>query len=223
MLKYLALLLLVNIQPFAQNSMQTEKSRTVPVFLLHGLGATPLSLKPLEMYLRWAGFENVHRISYPVNDVDFEESLRCVDAEMQKIADKSAEEVVLVGQSMGGVVANSMHKLGWKIGMAVYIGSPLHGARVLEQMEDVLPTPVMNFLHKKPYDFLKDKSPEEEPPHPYRTIGMSWPFCDFDGCVYRDEATLNEKHHTHLAWADHRTVFANPRLWTAVARLLDSR
>lgn len=38
------------------------------------------------------------------------------------------------------------------------------------------------------------------------------PITNFDGCVYRDEAGFDAEHHSHLPWADHRTVFGNPRL-----------
>lgn len=198
----------------------------IPIFLLHGLGARPITLWPLEQYLRVAGgFENTHCLYYPVDRMEFEQSVNYVDSEMSKICSKEHEEVVLIGQSMGGVVANSLHKRGWKVRLAVYIGSPLHGAQVLNQLEAALPTSVWDWLYKKPYDFLKFKSEEREPPHPYHTISMAWPFADFDGCVYRQEATLREEHHTHLPWADHRTVFVNPRLWhrvnTIVSQHLD--
>ena len=41
---------------------------------------------------------------------------------------------------------------------------------------------------------------------------MGWFYTGFDGCVYIDEAYFSEKHHTYLPFADHRTIFANPRL-----------
>ncbi len=65
-----------------------------------------------------------------------------------------------------------------------------------------------------------NKNKEEEPHHDYHTISMSWPFTDFDGCVYKDETIFTEEKHTHLKWADHRTIFANPRLWITVGNLL---
>lgn len=37
-----------------------------------------------------------------------------------------SEEIILIGQSMGGVVANNLHTKGWKIKKAIYVGSPLH-------------------------------------------------------------------------------------------------
>lgn len=195
----------------------------IPIFLLHGLGATPITLWPLEAYLNIAGgFKNTHRLYYPVDHMEFQESVDYVDKEMLKHASKD-QEVILIGQSMGGVVSNSLHKKGWKVKFAVYIGSPLHGANLLNQLEAVLPTKVRNKLYKKPYDYLKDKEKEKEPPHPYHTISMAWFCSNFDGCVYKKEAMLEEEHHTHLAWADHRTIFANPRLWSKVNQLIKTQ
>ena len=194
------------------------------VFLLHGLGPATItgwSLVPLQFYLTWVlGLQRVHIIRYPVNTMEVEEMVDFVDAEMRKHCSARHDSVVLIGQSMGGVVANRMHTKGWNITKSVYIGSPLHGARLLNYLNAHLSTVVRDFMHKKPYEFLMDKEREEAPPHPYHTISMSWPGTSFDGCVFRDEATLEESNHTHLPWADHRTVFLNPRLWYHVGNMV---
>ncbi len=194
------------------------------VFLLHGLGPSTLtrwSLIPLRLYLTCVlGLRRVHIIRYPVNTMEVEEMVDFVDVEMRKHCSARDNSVILIGQSMGGVVANRMHTKGWNVAKSVYIGSPLNGARLLKSIDSTLPTPIRDYLFKKPYEFLMDKEREEAPPHPYHTISMSWPGTSFDGCVFRDEATLEESHHTHLPWADHRTIFLNPRLWYHVGNML---
>lgn len=196
----------------------------IPIILLHGLGAHPITLWPMELYLRYKGWENIHRLSYPIDTLPFDQVLDYVDRELEKVCDKK-EEIILIGQSMGGVIANNLHKKGWIVRQAIYIGSPLHGANLLNQLERILPTKIRDYLYKLPYDYLKAKAlgeyKEEEPPHSYKTISMGWGSLDFDGCVYRQETMLNEKNHIHLKWADHRTIFANPRLWIHVERLLN--
>ncbi len=192
---------------------------TTPVFLLHGIGAHTITLLPLELYLNCIGYKNTHRLWYPVDTMEFEETMDYVDKEMEKLADKN-KEILLIGQSIGGVVSNNLHKKGWKVKQAIYIGSPLHGANFLNQLEDILPKNIVELLTKKPYDYLKAKEHEEPPPHPYKTISMGWAYSNFDGCVYQNETMLEEEHHIHLPWADHRTVFANPRLWIQVGNLL---
>jgi pimeloyl-ACP methyl ester carboxylesterase len=200
------------------------KMANVVVFLLHGLGATPITLWPLEQYLRAQGHERTHRLSYPVDTLEFSKLIDYVDLEMSKHADKKTDEIVLIGQSMGGVVSNRIWTKGWTVKHAVYIGSPLHGARLISKLENMAPNWLANLLYKKvPYDFLKTKEPEPEPPHPYNTVTMSWiGTTDFDGCVYKDEAVLDESKNTHLRWADHRLIFANPRLWMLVAQILNT-
>jgi len=196
-------------------------SEELHVFLLHGLGGHAVSLLPLELFLNYMGYKNTHKISYPVDYYDtVEESIDYVDKEMSKLVDKEKEHVILIGQSMGGIIINNLHKKGWFVQKSICIGSPLHGANLLNQLEAVLPTTIKNIITKKPYEILKNKEKEEEPPHNYHTISMGWFNSDFDGCVYKEETILNNDNHTHLSWADHRTIFANPRLWLLVHSLI---
>jgi pimeloyl-ACP methyl ester carboxylesterase len=196
-----------------------------PIFILHGLGSRTFSLLPLELYLNYIGFKNTHTLYYPVDDMEFDETLEYVDIEMQKITNKK-EPVILIGQSMGGVVSNQLHKKGWNIQQAVYIGSPLRGAKFINQLGSVIPESMKKILFKKGHHFLKDdeklKEYIVEPPHKYNTISMGWFFTDFDGCVYKRETILNEDNHIHLPWSDHRTVFANPILWWIVGKIIAS-
>lgn len=193
--------------------------KSTPIFLLHGLGAHSSTLIPIQLHLLATGFKNVYRIDYPVDALSLDGCLEYVGKEIEKITDKG-NDIILIGQSMGGVVANSMHTKGWNIKYAIYIGSPLHGADLLNQLEEVVPTSVRDFFYKKSYDFLKSKDEDKEPPHNYTTISMGWFMSDFDGCVYRSEATLDPKKHIHLSWADHRTIFINPRLTKLVKDLI---
>ena len=49
---------------------------------------------------------------------------------------------------------------------------------------------------------------------------MGWLWTHFDGCVYIHEAHFEKEFHTHLIWADHRTIFANPRLWWNIKNII---
>ena len=103
-----------------------------PIFLLHGLGSHPITMYPLERHLNHQGYTNTYSVSYNPNREDIEEAVTEVDQIMMKMADKECDEIILIGQSMGGVVANRLHRRGWKVKKAIYIGSPLHGARMVE-------------------------------------------------------------------------------------------
>ena len=87
---------------------------TIPVILLHGLGAHPVTLLPLELYLNYMGWKNTHKLYYPVDKMTFDETMDYVDKEIAKIVKDRKQEIILVGQSMGGVVSNNLHKKGRK-------------------------------------------------------------------------------------------------------------
>ena len=189
------------------------------VFLLHGLGANAATLWPLATWMR-RQHDRVHNISYNVGAPRIDEMVASADAAMREHADPDEDTVVLVGHSMGGLVANRLHTRGWRVSAAVYIASPLRGARLVGELEAVLPARVADALRREIYAVLQAKEPERPPAHPYRTISVSWPGTSFDGRVYRDEACLDEACHVHLPWADHCLVVANPRLWYWVERLV---
>lgn len=191
----------------------------IPIVLLHGLGAHPITFKPLEYYLNCKGF-NTHNIYYPVDEHHtIQESCEYVDGQINHL---KQEKIIIIGQSMGGVIANNMYRLGYDIALGIYIGSPLHGAYLLNQLDELLPTFIKDRIHKPPYDILMNKQDENEPDHDYRTISMGWFNSDFDGCVYKNETIMDPSKHTHLSWADHRTIFANPRLWFLICDQIQS-
>ena len=211
-----------------------SNNNTTPIILLHGLGGfisskfTSLSLYPLKTYLEYNNYNNVHLIEYPSDQNSIEESLDYVDSEMCKVVNKKSEKIIIIGQSMGGVIAFNMHTKGWNIKLTLSIGSPLHGAKLIDQIEcklkDNLPGIVFEFLHNKikcpGHIALQNKEKQDEPPHEYRTISLGWFGYECDGCVYKDEAIINPEKNLHLAWADHRTIFLNPRLWYHVHNLI---
>lgn len=207
---------------------------TIPVILLHGLGGfagpdlTALSLKPMKHYLEFNNYNNVHIVKYPSDESSIDESLDYVDREITKLASKENEEIILIGQSMGGVIAFNLHTKGWNIKLSLSIGSPLHGAKLITQVEDklkeLLSDDIFNYIHSKikcpGHIALQNKGRQEEPPHDYRTISLGWCGYEFDGCVYKDEAIIDPEKNLHLAWADHRIIFLNPRLWYHVHNLI---
>lgn len=185
-----------------------------PIILLHGLGANTLTMKPLEWFLK-IKYKNhrIHNIGYRNNDIHYDEALSLLDKKLEEYISKENDNPIVIGQSMGGVMANNLHKKGWKVLKSITIGSPLHGARFLHQLKNKLPTFITNKLYKKSYQYLMEKDKDDEPPHDYHTITMSLPFSnEFDGCVYKDEGILDPNKNTHINWTDHRLVFGSPRL-----------
>lgn len=199
---------------------QKKNSVDLPIFLIHGIGASSITLWPLEKYLNYKGFKKTFKIDYPVNKMTFLDAVNYVDAEISKLADKQKDTILLIGQSMGGVISNELHKKGWKIEKAIYIVAPLHGAHLLNKLNIFLPQKIVNFMYIPPYEHLMKEKKAVEPPHDYHTISVSWPFMAFDGCVYKKETILDEKKHSHLRWLDHRTAFVSIRLCMEVYKQL---
>jgi pimeloyl-ACP methyl ester carboxylesterase len=184
------------------------------VLLLHGLGAHAETLLGIEKYLNWKGYKKTHKLTYLVDILPFEECLDHVSDELEKIITKN-EKIIVIGQSMGGVFGSLLHTKGWDLELLITIGSPLKGAAFVKSLKKHLPQKVQDVLHKPMYDDLITMldNPLTEPPHDYHCFTMAWPLTKFDGCVYIEEAHFDKEKHTHLQFADHRTIFANPRLW----------
>lgn len=214
--------------------MLFKKMCNTPIFLLHGLGSHPVTLYPLERYLNQKGYTNTYSISYNPDRSDIELSVLEVDRKMLLKADKLNEEIILIGQSMGGVVANHLHKEGWKIKKAIYIGSPLHGAKMTSIVENWVPNFLLNWFKSPAWESLSEKSKQFqetedkktfvekfEPPHDYHTISMGWWNTEWDSRVFKDETMFNPDKHTHLDREDHCLIFMKPRLWELVHKLID--
>lgn len=194
------------------------------IYLLHGVGGHEIILYPLMYYLMYYGYGRIDTISYDVDKQTFEESLNEVSDKIEYDKNGTYPRLIFIGQSMGGVIANNLHKLGWNIFYIITIGSPLHGARLLNQLDSILPDFIRDLFYKKPYEYLMTKGKDEIPPHDYHTISMSWIGTEnFDGYVYKDEAMLDSEKHTHLNYADHRTIFMNPRLFFTIHNILDRK
>jgi len=191
------------------------------IFLIHGIGSNTLSFLPLKLYLNRYGFKKVYSIDYPVNKYEFEESLKIVNNKIIKILNNDDnKEIVVIGQSFGGNISNSLHKMGRNIIKSICICSPLHGAKLVNMIESKIPKFVSNILRNKPFEYLKDKDDDEKPPHDFHTISFGWFTSDFDGCVYKHETMLDPEKHTHITWTDHRTGFLDPRLFKEVFKVL---
>jgi pimeloyl-ACP methyl ester carboxylesterase len=194
------------------------------IVLLHGLGATPHTLLGVEKYLNWHGYHRTHKINYNTCKLSLEECIDTVSQKLEKVVSKD-EEIIVIGQSMGGVVGNQLHTRGWKIDLLITIGSPLKGASVVKTLKENMPQKVQDILHKPLYEDLIKllEEPMESPPHKYHCFTMAWPLMNFDGCVYVEEGKFEDEHHTHLPNSDHRTIFANPRLWWHVHKVIEDK
>ena len=196
--------------------MFLKRMSDIPVFLLHGLGSHPITLHPLERHLNKHGWMRTKAISYNPDRENIEVTVDEVDRILSFYADKESEEIILIGQSMGGVISNKMHTRGWKIKKAVYIGSPLHGARMVNVVENWFGSTLAPLMRSPAWKPLSKGEKSQEPPHDYHTISMGWYNSDWDSRVFKDETMFHPLKHTHLTREDHCLVFMKQRLFDVV-------
>lgn len=195
----------------------------ITIILLHGLGSIPLTMIGIKNYLHYQGFDTIHNLSYPVDKLKLNESVSHINDQLEKLISKN-DRIIIIGQSAGGVIGSLLHIFGWNIELLITIGSPLKGASLLRSLKNNIPESLQKILHKPMYDDLLQllSQPISEPPHKCHCITMGWFYTEFDGCVYAEEAYFTKDSHTHIYFADHRVVFADPRLWdTVYKRILD--
>lgn len=108
------------------------------VILLHGIAASPRSMRPLECYLTGLGY-NVSNISYPSTKHDL---ATLADILASMIRDKLAHtqgRVHFVGHSMGGLVIRAFlqkYRPG-NLGKIVMLGTPNHGSEVADLLHSL--------------------------------------------------------------------------------------
>lgn len=189
-------------------------TKDTPVILLHGAGGHSWSMKPIEWILRWKSYPNVHIIDY-----DFSGDLKsCIDSADDEIRKKvDGNEVVIIGQSLGGVIGSHLDEKGWNIKKLVTIVSPLHGANFINTLSESSPK-FYEYVHRPVYKDLSGHK-LERPECECISISTSLPFTDFDGCVFKDEAVIDKDNHYHIPWSHHATVFFSFRLMKKIYEL----
>lgn len=168
------------------------------IIYIHGLRAQG-TMFPFKLYNK-AG----HTITYKTTNVTFDQMLDEVDTKIFKIVNSKDMELILVGWSMGGLIANRLHQRGWKIKLAIYLASPLNGASILSY----IPIKPWNNILK----FLAQKDKEVEPPHEYYTYSLGWFNSNFDGRVFKDDVIINKERHEHIPFTSHSLSVLDPRI-----------
>lgn len=162
----------------------------VEIIYIHGLAANGTTMLPFKWYN-----QSGHTITYNTSDRTLQQMINEVDEKILEIVKTKDTELVLVGWSMGGLIANRLHQKDWKIKLAIYVASPLNGASILSHLPVKPWNDILDFLHKK--------EKEEEPPHEYHTYSLGWGILSFDGRVFIDDTKLNEEKHEHISFTEH--------------------
>jgi pimeloyl-ACP methyl ester carboxylesterase len=195
-----------------------------PIVILHGLGNRSWTLTGLEWFLNWKGYPSVYRPQYNADTLPERSVVQVTRLLVDVYRIDKTQPIVVIGNSMGGVVAASLCKLGWTIRLMIAVNSPLNGATLLRELDAMLPTWVMQRFggNTATYEYLKQRIASEIPPHPYKTIGMTLPFLDMDGLVYSKDSMIEPEHHRAIGWGSHHTVIFDPRVYLEILRLLQT-
>ena len=196
-----------------------------PIVILHGLGNRAWTLTGLELYLTWHGYTDVYRPQYNADQTPEKAIVEVSGLLLRHFKGDHHRPIVVIGNSMGGVVAFALHACGWKIELAIAVNSPLNGSTLLRDLDAVLPKWLMDVCggNSPTCMELKRRIWNGIPPHPYKTIGMALPFMNSDGLVYSKDATIEPEHHRALGWGSHHTVVADPRVYLEILRILQTQ
>ena len=200
------------------NESLSKGDLSIPIFIIHGISGKIKSLEPLVDHLSKSGFNKVTILKYPIDD-DFADSINHIDKELEKHTDRFTD-IILIGQSYGGVISNRLHTKGWRIKKAFYIVSPLNGSRLCRTFSNLI-YKLPNFMiehiidryYRKSHKHLRDRHTNFPPPHDYMTIstGISMDK-NFDGQVYKEETILEKNKHIHIPRSNHWFLFFDKRL-----------
>ena len=194
-------------------------------FLVHGLATSSKTLKPVEYLIKSKGFYNVYNIQYNSTQLRLSDSIQSVHNNILRIINKNdAKNSIIIGQSLGGVIAMNLHrKTGFKPRAVVSIASPLQGCRFLKSLKGILPNSVQDHYYKPVYSDLMDMSDNinHPPEHEYYTISTSLPKMEFDGLIHTDETYYDISKHVFIRGHDHFTLFGSPLMLSVLSHKIN--
>jgi len=188
--------------------------QAAPIVVLHGLGERVWTMSLFLAYLGSCGFDNVIAPHWPANSCVLDECLDSIDISLQQHINKSTP-IVVIGNSMGGVMAMHLHSRGWTIKKAIAVAAPLNGAGMFRLLEDNLPSSLFNVFYQPGYAYLRRTDKLAEPPHPYCTVSFG---PGFDGNVFESDTILNAKNHTGFFLGTHFSLVMDPMVWQWIVK-----
>lgn len=190
------------------------------VVLLHGAGGNAWTMLALDLYLRHqCGVARTLCPAYASNAPSIDDAVASVEASLREHASPDTDELIVIGQSLGGVIGYRLAASGrWRIRLLITIAAPLHGSALVAELQAEWPL-IYPLVHRPVYTELARGERVPPPSTQYHCFTTGWAWSSFDGCVFIDEARFadDDAHHTHFVWGDHRFIVADVRLVSAVA------
>lgn len=179
------------------------------LFILPGAGNASYKSFLLKKFLKNKGFD-VKYIYYPSTKLNLNQLTKFVNNEIKECGG----DVVLIGHSIGGVVAMNIHNN--NIIHRITIASPLKGALFSKQMKYITPDIIYRNLpitiQESPNYFINPIN------NRYTTISTGGDV--FDGTIYKKETILNPMKHHHIPFNHHKLILYDYRLFKKIFEIL---
>jgi pimeloyl-ACP methyl ester carboxylesterase len=199
---------LINPEDSFCKSLIQEPEKLPPVFILHGLGERTWTLSAFVWFLNAKGWDRVYTPHWPANTCLLEDCLDALDKEMQSYANKS-EPILVIGNSMGGVMAYHLHTRDWNILASYSVAAPIKGSKLYSLLKANLPSWIFQYFNQAGHAYLERTEQPPPPPHPWFTVGFHLGV-GFDGHVFLSDMP-NTSHVSVLG--SHFSLIHDPIVW----------
>ena len=185
----------------------------VKIVIIYNLTVSGWMTPLLQAYLVYNGHRDTFLIRYR-NDLSFENAITDVDEKLETIVNKDNDTIFVIGIFFGGLIANNLHRMDWKIKKALYIGCPMRGTSAHRTIQDS--HTVVKYADSDPHNWLLSREPEEIPPHDYHTISLGLWNTEFDGLLRRIDTVIDNENHSHVYWSSRWTPFLTYSLFNLI-------
>ena len=183
------------------------------VIIIYNLTLSGWMTPLLQAYLIYNGYRDTFLLRYRT-DLSFDKAMSDIDKRLGEIANKDRDTIYVIGIFFGGLIANNLHRLDWKIEKAIYIGCPMHGSSTYYTIQDSYM--IVRYADSDPYEWIISKESEEGPPHEYYTISLGLFNTEYDGLLRKIDTVIDNENHSHISWSSRWTPFLTYSLFNII-------
>lgn len=208
-------------------------SHSESVVLLHGLNMRPITLWPLEQYLKRQGYQTVN-LRYPSRSYEIVTlAERYVAPQIRKVAENS-KQIHFVTHSLGGIVVRFLMKQSAipNLGRVVMLAPPNRGSQMADWLIQssftrALFGPALSELTTRPDSFVNQLGPVTGDVGILMGNKSLIPFSSYifhapnDGLVAVDHTKIEGMKDFRVYPTTHATIVFNGTIWKQVACFLE--
>lgn len=196
---------------------------SLPILLLHGLGERTFTFYLFLEYLRQLDITNVVTPHWPANTCQMpDECVAQLESSTAGLLNKS-EPMIVIGNSMGGVLAYHLPNYGWNVQKAFYVAAPLNGTYIVKQLREWERAGSINtgyaraLVGKGAVDYLSSGHDLQPPNHSYWTITPRLPYLSYtDSHILVEEGIIEDTRNVPITWSSHFALAIDGRAWSEI-------